>query len=207
MGTKKVYRNINGLKGKIAFSVILILLVAALLRALLTGHVFWSLIAFWLLFIMLAPEFGDAILSRGRPMASAIVLAGLFVLYLFLGPARPSVTGLSSMLWAIPGNLTVFGLVLTTLLVINERGHGHMARQFLMVVTLISYMTVVLLQGPIDHYVGMLLGRMLVPGNDEFMRYFMVSTMVGVILAYAMVNYMRGHAGSRINPGGVDWGS
>ncbi|KQM12219.1 hypothetical protein AOA80_03520 [Methanomassiliicoccales archaeon RumEn M1] len=205
MSTEDVYRNINGPRAKIAFSVLLLLLVGALLKALLTGHVFWSLIATWILLIMLTPEFGGAILSKGRPLAATIALAGLFVLYLFLGPARPSVTDLNSMLWAVPGNVTVFGLVLTTLLVVNERGHGHMARQFLMVVTLVSYMTVVLMQGPIDHYVGMLAGRELVAGNDEFMRYFMVSTAVGVVLAFGMVNYMRGRAGSMINPGGVDW--
>jgi len=205
LSTENVYRNINGLRAKIAFSVLLLLLVAALLRAILIGHIFWSLIAIWILSIMLAPEFGDAILSQGRPLAGTIASASLFVLYLFLGPARPSVTDLNSMLWAIPGNMTVFGLVLTTLLVVNERGRGHMARQFLMVVTLISYMTVILLQGPIDHYMGMLFSRQMVPGNDEFMRYFMVSTAVGIALAYAMVRYMSRHAGSKINPGGVDW--
>ena len=205
MSTENVYRNINGPRAKIAFSILLLLLVVALIRAIFIGHIFWSLIAIWILSIILAPEFGDAVLSRGRPLAGTFAFTSLFVLYLFLGPARPSVTDLTSMLWVIPGNITVFGLVLITLLVVNERGRGHMARQFLMVVTLISYMTVILLQGPIDHYMGMLFGRQMVPGNDEFMRYFMVSTAVGIALAYAMVRYMSRHAGSKINPGGVDW--
>ncbi len=109
------------------------------------------------------------------------------------------------MLWAVPGIVTVFGLVLVTLLVVNQRGHGHMMRSFMMVVTLISYMTVILLQGPIDHYVGMLIGREMIPGNDEFMVYFIFDTAGGIVQTFAIAIYMRGREGSRINTGGVDW--
>ena len=205
MRTEKAIRNINGPRAKIAFILLLLLLVAALTRAFLNGQIFWTLIAIWTLAIILTPEFGDAILSQSRPLAGTMAFAGLFVLYLFLGPAFPSITDVLSMLWAVPGIVTVFGLVLVTLLVVNQRGHGRMMRSFMMVVTLISYMTVMLLQGPIDHYVGMLIGREMIPGNDEFMVYFIFATAVGIVQTFAMANYMRAREGSRINPGGVDW--
>lgn len=80
-----------------------------------------------------------------------------------------------------------------------------MVRQFLMVVTLVSYMALILLQGPLDHYIGLLLGMDLVPGNAQFMRYYIFSTATGIVLSFAMVNYMRRRSGSMINPGGVDW--
>lgn len=199
-------RKIDSLASKAAFVILLMLLGAALFKALLTGYIFWSIIAAWALMIMMAPEFLNAILAQGRSRVATVLFAILFVIYLFLGPARASVTDLDSLLWAIPGNITVFSLVLTTILVVNERRHGHMVRQFLMVVTLISYMTLILLQGPIDHYIGRLMGVDLVPGNTEFMRYFIFSTATGVALTCAMGRYMRQRSFSLINPGGVEWG-
>lgn len=207
MSTEQGLGRMGGMASKAAYIVLLLLIGAALFKALLTGYLFWSIIATWILLIVMTPEFVSAILSRGRPTAATVFVALLFVIYLFLGPARASVTDLNSMLWAIPGNMTVFGLVVVTLLVVNERGHGHMVRQFLMVATLISYMTLVLIQGPIDHYLGLMVGAMRVPGNTEFMQYYMLSTAVGIALSFAMARYMRRRSYSMINPGGVDWGS
>ncbi len=205
MTVENLSRSLSDHLMKVAFIVLMLLLGTALFRSLLAGYVFWSLITAWMMLIAMAPEFRSAILSQGRPLAATMAVAGLFVLYLFLGPAHASITDVGSMLWSIPGNMVVFVVVLITFLVVNERGHGHMVRQFLMVVTLVSYMALILLQGPLDHYIGLLLGMDLVPGNAQFMRYYIFSTATGIVLSFAMVNYMRRRSGSMINPGGVDW--
>jgi len=190
----------------VALAVMLALLGAALFKALVTGYIFWTIIALWILLLVAAPEFVNGILARPGSRAGAVVMSMLIVIYLFLGPARPSVTDLNSLLWAIPGNMTLFSVCLITLLVVNERGKGHMVRQFLMVVTLISYMTLLLFQGPIDHYLGMLVGKTLVQGNAEFMLYIIISSAVGLALSYIVGWHMRRGSGSMINPQGVDWG-
>ncbi|NLI73848.1 MAG: hypothetical protein GX369_03630 [Euryarchaeota archaeon] len=205
MSVNSAYKNISGIAARVSFSILLILLVIALFKAILTGRIFWSLIAIWTLVVILTPEFGDAILSQRRSLITTMISASLFIVYIFLGPTSPSLTDFNSLIWAIPGNIVIFSLVMITLLVVNERGHGHMVRQFMMVVTLISYIAVIILQGPIDYFVGMFFGKELVSGNDEFMRYFIFSTATGVIMTYAMVNYMREKSGGRINPSGIDW--
>jgi hypothetical protein len=189
-----------------AFILLLFLLAAALFQALRTGHPFWTIIAGWALAVMVAPEFVNAILPQARSRWGMVAMAGLFVAYLLLGPARPAVTDINSLLWALPGSVTVFALCLVTLLLVNERGNGHMVRQFLMVTAFLAYMTVMLVQGPIDYYLGMALGEVLVPGNTEFMDYLITITAAGLVLAAVMNGYLCRHARSLINPDGVDWG-
>lgn len=189
-----------------ALFLLIVLLAAALFQALRAGHPFWTVIAAWALAVMVTPEFVNGILPRACSRWGMVAMAGLFVAYLSLGPARPAVTDLSSALWALPGSVTVFALCLVTLLLVNERGSGHMVRQFLMVTAFLAYMTVMLVQGPIDFYLGMALGEVLVPGNSEFMVYLIVIAAAGLGLAAGMSGYLRRRARSLINPGGVDWG-
>lgn len=189
-----------------AFVLLVVLLAAALLQALHAGYPFWALVGAWALLILVAPEFINRILPNRRSRVGLLLTALLFVAYLLLGPARPSVTDLSSALWALPGAATVFVLCLITLLVVNERGNGYMVRQFLLVATFLGYLTTMLVQGPIDYYLGMLLDEDLVPGNTEFMTYLMIIAAAGLAMAYLMSWYLRRRSRSVINPGGVDWG-
>ncbi len=173
------------------FAIMLAIVVLTMLHAISNAGPFWTFIAAWVLLIVLLPEFVNNMLNGTSARIAAALSLAIFSGYLFLGPTGPSINDLIGVLSLIPAGMIIFSLCMATLLLINERGHGHMIRQFLMVTTFLSYETVILIHGPIAYYHDMFFGSEWIQGNTEFMIYFIVGTAVGLALSLIVNSALR----------------
>ena len=174
----------NGIKNEtIASFLILITFVVGGILAVEVRSTFWTLMAIWGIAMLLVPY-----LVKGRD--DHLEIRPRFVLFTmpFIAAIMAEALGLepfsmSSIGFLLLTGLSLFALCMTTALYLNAYTTLKMNRQFLIILTLIFYLALITLRGPLDYYAGFMTDGAVL-SNAEFMTYLTVSSLIGTLLAF-----------------------
>ena len=153
--------------------------------ALIDLNVFWTGVAVWALALVAIPSLFHPIFPR--PSVSWIVVLTTLP---FLAASFLYLTGQDFFLITSPSywlltSIALFALALVTMIYIDLYSRMTLNLNFLLLTTFLLYESLVIIQGPVDYYAGMWLGKDLLFGNTELMVYVVIATVSGLFLVMA----------------------
>jgi hypothetical protein len=180
----------NGV-GLLLALVLVTITLAGALSAVMDPNPFWLGFALWALFIAFLPALEHRNVRNLAPWWILVPISWPFIVNMAGMALGLQPLGFDSPLSWLVESIALFALCLTTMVFIDARGEMRMSGLFLTTVTFLFFETVLVIQGWVSWYSDLGLGTDLVPRENEYMVFFVLSTISGLVLAFFVDLYLR----------------